>query len=85
MPMSQGMFLTLAVLGVGFGASAGADFELGGWAIGPFLGMQIGRFMRSKVGLSGSLFDDEEVSGDGKIERRAYHYWLNVGLRLRYP
>jgi hypothetical protein len=70
---------------VGFGAAAGADVELRGWAIGPFLGVQIARFMRSNVDLSGSIFDDEDGGGNGKIERRAYHYWLNVGLRVRYP
>lgn len=79
---------SVAFLGVGFGATAGADFELGGWAIGPFLGMQIGRFMRAKAKVTGVDFGDEgSLAVDGKIDsgQRAYHYWLNVGLRVRYP
>lgn len=82
---ARGAEASLALLGVGFGASAGADFELENWAIGPFLGVQVGRFMRSKVALSGAIFDEDELTGDGKIDSRAYHYWLNVGLRVRYP
>lgn len=75
-----------ALLGVGFGAALGADLQFGGVGFGPFFSFQIGRFMRGKTDLGDLLDPDADASDGRKVDKdvRAYHYWLNFGLRVRY-
>jgi hypothetical protein len=70
---------SLALLGVGFGASLGADVQLGDFGLGPFFAFQVGRYMNAKVDIDGE--GDDRAIDKGQ---RAYHYWLNLGVRLRY-
>jgi hypothetical protein len=62
------------LFGAAFGATGGLDFELQRWGLGPFLGLQLGRYAKGSV-------------NDGptrEIEERAFHYSVQLGARARY-
>jgi hypothetical protein len=69
-------------LGIAFGASVGADVQLGGFAFGPYFSPQLGYFMRAKAKTDFAIL--EGFDENAKIRDRAFHYWLNFGLRARY-
>jgi hypothetical protein len=74
---------SVAFLGVAFGFTVGADVQLGQVAFGPYLSPQFGRFMRGKIKTEDVPLL-EEFDESGEIDQRAFHYWLNIGLRARY-
>jgi hypothetical protein len=78
---AMGAKSSIAYLGLVFGPTLGVDVQLNGFAFGPYFSPQFGEYMRGKVKVSSTLFG---TSNDGKIENRAFHYWLNFGLRARY-
>lgn len=82
----QGVEGKFAYLGLAFGVSVGADVQLGSFAFGPYFSPQFSRFMRANSKLDGpiEIGDDEGAEQSGKIDRQAFHYWLNFGLRARY-
>lgn len=74
--------LSTIFLGLGFGAGVGADVQFGDFGFGPYFSPQFGYFMRGKAKIDSSFLDAMNTSG--KIDNRAIHYWLNMGLRARY-
>lgn len=72
-----------SVFGVGFGPSAGVDFELGRWGLGPFVSYQAGKYMTADMQVR---LTDEDGEGDqsGSIDNKAFHGWLSFGARARY-
>ncbi len=82
----QGVEGKFAYLGLAFGVSVGADVQLGSFAFGPYFSPQFSRFMRanSKLDAPIGMGDDDDGDQSGKIDRQAFHYWLNFGLRARY-
>lgn len=63
-----------ALFGAAFGTTGGVDFELGRWGLGPFFGVQMGRYARGAF----------EGGDSDKIDERAFHYLLQFGVRARY-
>ena len=83
---AQGFEGVIANLGIAFGPSVGADVQLGDFAFGPYFSAQFAQYMRAKFKLDVPVGLDDEDDGNqsGKIKRRAFHYWLNFGIRARY-
>lgn len=79
----EGYEATTSVFGLAFGPSAGLDFQLARWGLGPFLSYQAGRFLSANVDLEEEA-DDASLGSSGKIDNRAFHGWLTFGVRARY-
>lgn len=78
---AMGAESSIAYLGLIFGPTLGIDVQMRGFAFGPYFSPQFGEYMRGKVKVDSSILSG---NNDGKIDNRAFHYWLNFGLRARY-
>jgi hypothetical protein len=67
--------------GIGFGATLGADAQLGGVGIGPYFSAQFGSYRKVRV-----AFDNPLASGDDSSANidHSMHYLLQFGVRVRY-
>jgi len=72
---------TFSYLGILFGPSLGVDVQMRGFAFGPYFSPQFGQYLRSKLKVDSQVFSESRA---GKIDDRAFHYWMNFGVRARY-
>jgi hypothetical protein len=72
---------SVALLGLIFGPTVGVDIQMHGFAFGPYFSPQFGEYMRAKVKVASTILG---MTNSGKIDDRAFHYWLNFGIRARY-